>query len=119
MYRINAMIPLSNDSKRLPDDVYRAVERTNPFPQIGVFKETKRGRGTKLQFISLGDVKAAVRGPAIILSTCIEELPREYPYIRITFAFDKDSNVNIDSVNFVFSKDAGNLPEPNYTYVEE
>lgn len=118
MYRINAMIPLSNDSKRLPDDVYKAIERTNPPPQIGVFKEVKKRRVTNLQYIPLGPAKAAVKGPAIIIETHIDELPESCPYLRLLFTYHKDFTINPVSVNFVFTADAGDLPSPNYTWVK-
>ena len=118
MYKIDAMIPLSNDSKRLPDDVYKAIERTNPPPHIGMFKEIKKGRTTHLQFIPLGKVKAAVRGPAIIVESHIDELPKDCPYLRLLFTYHKDFTIDTSSVSFVFTKDAGDLPSPNYTWVK-
>lgn len=119
MFLINGIIPLSNENHRLPDSVYEAVGRSNPYPKLGIFKEVKRGRGIKFEFTPLVDIRAAVRGPAIIFTTELEKIPENCPYIRLIFNIDKTTNtIDPTSVNFIFSEEAGDLKESNYTVKE-
>lgn len=118
MYKVNAMIPLNNEVNRLPDEIYKAIEKNNS--HLGIIREIKRGRGTKKEFLPLDcDTTIAIKGPAIMLASKLYSISettfKDYPYIRLI------SNLinNELEVNFIFSKDAGNLPSPNYTWVKD